>query len=126
LTENLLKWLLFISKAWDKCASEKTQELVDKEIEEVRAFCKRLNFYSVLHIAFLTDVLDYDLYRKIDAVRKERNDLIHQLWIFSHRHDSSALRRKLGELAEVVSELVGIFNQLIKEIGVDGVDEMFL
>ena len=51
---------------------------------------------------------------------------MHQFWLHAHREDTSALRRKLESLATVANDLVGIFNDLTEEIGVDEAYEVFL
>jgi len=66
------------------------------------------------------------LYEKIDGIRKGRNNLIHQLWLYAHRDDFHELRRKLDDLAGVANELVGISNRLTQEIGMEEIWEMSL
>jgi len=120
--ENLLKWLVFVKALWKKADKELPQEEVDK----LRSFCKKLNFYNALNIALSIDLVDLNLYKRIDAIRQERNDMIHQFWIYSQRNNLLVLRKKLEKLAEVANQLVGIFNQLTKEVGVEEVYEIFL
>jgi len=120
--ENLLKWLVFVKILWNKSS----RELIENEVDKLWSYCKRLTFYNALNVALLIDLVDFDLYQRIDAIRKERNDVIHQLWIYDHRNDLLVLRKKLEDLARVADQLVGIFNGLTESIGVDEVCEMFL
>jgi len=92
----------------------------------LRSFCKKLNFYNALYMAFSIDLIDFSLYKRIDMIREERNNVIHQFWMYSHRNNLLVLRKKLEKLAGVASQLVGIFNQLTQEVGVDEVYEIFL
>ena len=121
--ENLLKWLVFVKTIWEKSGKDSINK---KEMEKLRSFCKRLNFYNASNLAFSIDLIDFDLYRKIDAIRDERNNIIHQFWIYSHRNDFLALRKKLEKLARVANQLVEIFNQLAEEIGVEEFYKIFL
>jgi len=114
--ENLLKWLVFVKILWIK--SSKTV-MTKKEGREIRHFCRRLNFYNCLRIALGTDLISYPLYKKLDRVREERNDVVHQLWIYKHRRSNLILRKKLEKLARASSDLVGVFKALTKETGMD-------
>ena len=120
--ENLLKWLVFVKTLWQK--SDK--ELTRKEANKLRSFYKKLNFYNALYMAFSIDLIDFSLYKRIDMIREERNNVIHQFWMYSHRNNLLVLRKKLEKLAGVASQLVRIFNQLTQEVGVDEVYEIFL
>jgi len=119
--ENLLKWLVFVKILWIKSAKE---VMAKKEARDVRRFCRRLNFYNCLRIALGTDLISYPLYRKLDRVREERNDVVHQLWIYKHRRSNLVMRKKLEKIARTSSDLVGVFNALTREIGVDEVYEL--
>ena len=120
--ENLLKWLVFVKILWQKSDKELTQ----KEANKLRSFYKKLNFYNALYMAFSIDLIDFSLYKRIDMIREERNNVIHQFWMYSHRNNLLVLRKKLEKLAGVASQLVRIFNQLTQEVGVDEVYEIFL
>jgi len=121
--ENLLKWLVFVKTTWDKC-SNKT--LTTEEIRRIRSFCKSLNFYSALNIAFSINLIDFGLYAKIDTIREERNNIVHQFWIYGHRGNFLTLRKRLEMLARATNQLVGIFNKLTEKVGVEEVYELFL
>jgi len=120
--EDLLKWLLFVKLLWDKSI----RFLPDEEIERLQQYCKGLSFYNAQQITFAVGVVDWGLFSRIDTIRSERNDFVHQFWLHAHREDPSALRRKLESLAAVANDLVGIFNDLTENIGVNEVFEIFL
>ena len=120
--ENLLKWLVYIKILWDK--AEKGS--IVRQLGKVRKFCKRLTFISALNMAYSINLIDFKLYEKLDSIREERNDIVHQLWIYTHRDNRLVLRKKLEKLARTTNELVGIFGKLTDEIGVDEVYDMFL
>jgi len=120
--ENLLKWLVFVKILWKKPGEELTHE----EVNKLKSFCKRLNFYNALNVSYSIDLIDSNLYSGIDKVRDERNNVIHQFWIYSHRNNLLVLRKKLEKLARVANQLVGIFNQLTREVGVEEVYKIFL
>jgi len=119
--ENLLKWLVWIKLMW-----EKEEPLTVDTMLKLRSFCRKLNFYNALNIGFSIDLIDLDLYKRIDAIRDERNNVVHQLWLYRHRNKMSVLRKQLEKLARVSNQLVEIFNQLTGEIGIEEVYRMFL
>jgi hypothetical protein len=73
--EDTLTWLVFI-----QILSKKSEKGVmpKEEFEDLKDYCNQLNFYSLLNIGLSIDLLDYNLYRKLDYARRERNRLIHQ------------------------------------------------
>lgn len=119
--ENLLKWLVFAKLLW-----EINRILSDEEIKTLRQFCKRLTFYNAQHVALAVSIIDWRLFKRLDAIRQQRNDVIHQLWLYAHRSNNLVLRKNLEKLAGVASDLVQIFNRSTQEIGVEEVYEVFL
>ena len=89
------------------------------EIEQLRQYCNQLSLYQLLNLGLSVDLLSYSLFRKLDAVRIERNQLVHQYWLYRHKGKTHILRKKLEKLARVVNALVGKFNDLIEETGMD-------
>lgn len=120
--ENLLKWLVFIKLLWEKF--DKT--LRKEEIEIIRLLAKDLRFYDVLRISYSIKLIDFKLFKRLDEIRKERNNVVHQFWLYTHRKDRRVLRKKLEKLALTANSLIGVFNELTEEIGVDEVYEIFL
>jgi len=120
--ENILKWLVFVKILWEKA----DKELPEEEVNSLQSFCKKLSFYNALNIALSIDLIDFRLYKRINAIREERNNVIHQFWIYRQRNNLLVLRKKLEKLARVSNQLVGIFNQLTQEIGIEEIYEIFL
>ena len=120
--ENLLKWLIYVNVVWKKCgrALLPSEEVISgKEVESIEKICGDLRFYDSLQIALLIDLVDLKLYRRIDRIRYDRNNLIHQFWIYTIRDDFRELRRKLLDLVGVANELVRICKKLSKEMSPD-------
>ncbi len=122
--ENLLVWLLYINTLWE--IYSKPVKISSKDMEDAERFFQRLSFYNSIWMALSTKLIDISLWRRIDKLRRERNSIVHQLWLYEHRGDTSQLRKKLEELAGVANDLVGIFKRLTKKIGVDEVYRIIL
>jgi uncharacterized coiled-coil DUF342 family protein len=69
--------------------------------------------------------IDYKLYKRVDGVREERNDVIHQLWVYQHRQNRAIIRKKLEKLAHVANDLVGACNKIRKEVRTDQIWKIF-
>lgn len=119
--ENLLKWLVWMKSMW-----ERDEPFGVDVMSKMRTFYRGVSFYEALNIAFSINLIDLKLFEKIDTIRKERNNVIHQLWIYGERNRLLLLRKRLERLARVANDLVGISNELINEIGVDNVYRMTL
>jgi hypothetical protein len=119
--ENLLKWIVYTDIMWEKYSKRilRVTKSVRKEQKEIHQFCKRLSFYYALRIALARGWIDYGLYKKLEAIRVERNNVVHQLWIYQHRNNRLIIRKKLEKLALATNDLVGVFNRMVKRIGVD-------
>jgi len=115
--EDMLKWLIFVQIIWNK--SEKGVIRDDGEFEQIRQYCNQLNLYQLLNLGLSVDLLSYSLFRRLDAVRVERNQLVHQYWLYAHRGKAQILRKKLEKLARVANALVGKMNNLIEQTGMD-------
>ena len=114
--EDMLRWLVFTQIIWNK--SEKGV-MPDGELEQLRQYCNQLSLYQLLNLGLSVDLLSYSLFRKLDAVRIERNQLVHQYWLYLHKGKTHILRKKLEKLAKVANALVGKLNDLIEETGMD-------
>jgi len=120
--EGMLKWLISVKAGWMKTdrALPPSDELVSgeefKSIEEISA---KLTSYDCLQFAFLIDVVDLKLYRRLLGINTERNKLIHKFWIHSSRDDFRAFRRILEDLANVPNEFSDIISKLSKEMSPD-------
>lgn len=121
LIENILKWLVFIKIFWSKC----DRPIPESELESLKQFCNQQDFYSALHLALVTDLIKHPLFRRIDKIRSERNDIVHQCYLFTHRRNRRVLRAKLQRLVAITDDLFVIFNGLIEETGADDSYEIF-
>jgi len=121
LIENVLKWLVFLKVVWDKCE----RVLPEREIESLRQFCNQHDFYSALNLAFVTGLIKHPLFRRIDQIRKERNDVVHQCYLFTHRRNRRVLRAKLEKVVSVAGDLFVVFNDLVAETGADDSHDVF-
>jgi hypothetical protein len=122
LIENLLKWSLFVKIFWDRMDKEPN----GKELTKLSSFCGDLSFYNALNMGLSLKLIDFTLYNKMDKVRLERNDIIHQLWIYDHRSNPVVLRKTLEKLATVAKQLTSVVSQLTNEIGVEGIYKLKL
>jgi hypothetical protein len=119
--ENILKWFVFMKLIW-----QIGRILEEKEVTALRRYCRKLSFYEALQQAFALGIIDWKLFRRLDNIREERNDIIHQFWLYTHRGNNAVLRKKLEKLARAASDLVGNINLLMKEIGVEEAFQLFL
>lgn len=124
LTENLLKWLIFMKVLWDRSASPSLAK--DAEVKMIEEFARDLSFYSALRSAYAVRLIDFQLFRGLDHIRRRRNDIIHQFWLYSDRENSLVLRRELEMLAAETDRLIGVFKKLVNKIGVDETINIFL
>jgi len=120
--ENLLKWLVFIKLLWEKFDNP----ISEAEIKTIRSFAKDLRFHDVLRLSYSIKLIDFKLFKRLDKIKEERNNVIHQYWLYTHRKDKRVLRKKLEKLASTANSLIGIFNKLTEEVGVDEVYQIFL
>jgi hypothetical protein len=111
LIDNVLKWLVFLKVVWDKCE----RALPEREIESLRQFCNPQDFLSTPYLALVTGLIKHPLFRRIDQIRKERNDVVHQCYLFTHRRNRRVLRAKLEKIVSVAGDLFLVFKALIAE-----------
>ena len=114
--EDILKWLVFTQIVWNK--SEKGV-MPNGEFEQIRQYCNQLSLYQLLNLGLSVDLLSFSLFRRLDAVRVERNQIVHQYWLYVHKSKTHILRKKLEKLARVANALVGELNDLIEKTGMD-------
>lgn len=121
--ENLLKWMVAVQILWDRSDSERRNsgEINDEENKKMKIFFKSLTFYQAQNLALSLGVIDLNLYKQIEQIRKQRNDILHDLWLFEHRNDNKKLRIELENIANITNDLIQVFNELTEEIGVDEV-----
>lgn len=122
MMENVLKWLVFYKSVWDKC----NRVLSEGEIESLRQFCNQLDFHSAQNVALVNGLISHSLFRRIDKIRRERNDLLHQCYLFTHRRNPKVLRAKLKGIVSVADALFRIFNRLVIKSGADDSYDVFM
>lgn len=121
LIENVLKWLVFLKVVWDKS----DRVLPEREVESLKQFCNQQDFYSALNLALVTGLIKHSLFRRIDKIRKERNDVVHQCYLFTHRRNSRVLRSRLEKIVSIAGDLFVVFNNLVEETGADDSYDIF-
>ena len=121
LIENVLKWLVFVKVVWDKC----DRVLPARELDTLKEFCNQQDFHSALNLALATNLIKHPLFRRIDMVRRERNDMVHQFYLFTHRRNPRVLRAKLERLVRIADDLFVVFNSLVEETGADDSYDFF-
>lgn len=121
LLENVLKWLVYVKILWERS----DHFMRDREVDVMRQFCNQQDFYSMLNLALVTGLIDHKLFNRIDEIRRERNDMFHQYYLFTHRKNQRVLRSKLVKLVGVAEDLFVIFNALIQELGFDETLDVF-
>ena len=122
LIENILKVALYYRMTLDrvdKLATEEADDDAISEIMEVFEFVHKLDFYKSLRLALSIGLIDYNFFRELDRIRKNRKNVAHQLWLLKNRKDRASLRKELENLATQGSVLVDILNKLIDEVGLD-------
>lgn len=120
--ENVLKWLVYANALWTRSA----KKITPKDLREIRNYCKKLNFFGAISVAYIDGLIDLKLYERLHKIREERNTIIHKFWIYQRKGDLRVFRKKLEKLATTANSLVGVFNRLTKKIGVDEVYEIAL
>jgi len=121
LIENVLKWLVYLKVIWDKC----DRLLPQREVDILKQFCNQQDFRSALNLALVTGLVGHRLFSRIERVRRERNDVIHQCYLFTHRRNRRVLRARLEKLVSVADALFRVFARLIQETGADDSYEIF-
>jgi hypothetical protein len=124
LTENLLKYLVATKICWDESCiqSEKSDKGEEYSVDfgEIRDKAKDYSFNVTIDRARALGLISEDLKNRLHELRKERNDLIHELYLFQERNDAEFMRENLIRVKGIVMELTAIFEELIyEEIGVD-------
>ena len=122
LIENLMKWIVYSDILWKKYRRKKrVTQNVRREQREIHQFVKRLGFYETVRIALVSGLIDYKLYKKVEGIRTERNNVVHQLWIYQHRHNRAVIRKKLEKLILVTGEIMYVSIATERRIKVDAV-----
>lgn len=120
--EDIMKWLVFTQIVWNKSRNP-VRNMAPGEVEQIRGYCNQLNFNALLNVGLAVDLLDFNLFNQLNSIRSERNTVVHQYWLYTHKGDRDIFRVKLEDLAGVVQKLVECLNRLVNEAG--GLDDAF-
>ncbi len=128
VTENFLKFLVATQECWDESGKqiEKSDkgQTYDVDFGNIREKAKNYRFKNAIDKAKAQKLIPDELYAKIDKVREERNDFIHELWIFSERDNAEVMLKMLLNIRSIVIELTRIFEKLVyDEIGLGSEDD---
>ncbi|MCX6688871.1 MAG: hypothetical protein NTZ39_04150 [Methanoregula sp.] len=125
LIENLLKYSIYLKMTWNlteiQSGQSVSREELLKKFKSARDFCKNLSFYQAGELALGINLIEYPLYQKVSQIRKSRNNLIHQYWLFEYQKNPKKLKVILEGDIEASKEIVRILLTLQKEIGSEGV-----
>ena len=127
LVENLLKFLVATKDCWDETCrkvdkavikEKKTGKTVpDEELkvdfEVLRSNAKELNFNNTINRACSLKLITEEQKKKLHTFRDERNNLVHQLYLFDNRNNPTIMRGKLLEAEAITKELIDIFEDLL-------------
>lgn len=122
LLEYLTKWLTFVKILWDKSKNE----IRDGEAQTLRNFFTESSYATNLYLCYSTSLIDYPVFQELLRLKNQRNDFVHDFWLLSSQTLPSELREELEKLAHAANALVGIFNKLTEEVGVDEVYDLFM
>jgi len=130
VTENFLKFLVATHECWDE--SGKQMEMADKgktydvDFGSIRDKAKNYRFKNAIDKAKTQKLISDDLYKKIDTIREERNDFIHELWTFKEKDNGEVMLKMLLNVRSIIVEITQVFEKLVyEEIGL-GSDDDFL
>ena len=118
LAEFMLKWITFIEGMW-RPATKVAQKDFLLLWDSYQEFFAKTTLYNLIREAFLLQIIDLDLYKSLDKMRKERNELVHKLWIENKRNDFRFLRNKLEFYASIENRLVKRFNRISNKVGIE-------
>lgn len=126
LVENMLKYLISQKECWNEnskkvdaaIAKEKETGITvsDSELEvdfgAIRDKAFDLTFNNAINKARSLKIITEELKDKLHAIRLNRNNIIHQLYLFKNRNDSEIMRAELESVASVMTELIPVFERL--------------
>ena len=120
----LIKYLVATKICWDESCIQSDKidngEEYSVDFGEIRETAKDYSFNVTIDRARALGLISEDLKNRLHELRKERNDLIHELYLFQERNDAEFMRENLIRVKGIVMELTAIFEELIyEEIGVD-------
>lgn len=122
--ENILTWLLWTHMIWNNSGPEHNNE--QDLPRKLTALCETLTFREALKLAYAKHLISSNLYKKLNSIRTSRNNLVHQLWLYSHRNDPAILRCELETLADVSNQLITMVVRMNDRYGLGGIYDVYL
>jgi hypothetical protein len=128
--ENILKYSVFLNRSWDQngidvdCGISLEQNR--EHYQKIQKECSRYTFYQSQEKAHELVLIDDKLYSEINDVREERNDMVHQFWLYAHRKNTKVLERKLKRLVRISKKLIKVFEKISRNIGIDAIFDVSL
>jgi len=123
LIENILKYTVFLKRSWDQNCSDVDNDLplekISEHTEKIHKECSKYNFYKSLENAHELGLIDDKLQSMINEIREERNDMVHQFWLYAHRKNPHVLEKKLKKIVRISKKTIKPFVKLSREIGID-------
>ena len=124
--ENILKYVIFLKLAWDQIQIDVEKGIPPQDnFNRIMEKCRELSFYQAHKKALELNLIDEKLESKIFQIRNERNDLLHQFWLYRHRKNSKLLKRNLTRLIQPARKILKIFEKMVMTIGVEEVFDTF-
>lgn len=128
--ENILKYTVFLNRSWDQngidvyngISFEKNSE----HYQKIQKECSKYTFYQSQEKAHELTLINEKLYSEINEVREERNDMVHQFWLYAHRKNTQVLERKLKRLVRISKKLIKAFEKISRKIGIDAIFDVSL
>lgn len=115
LLENTLKWMVFVQLLWNQAGE---RSAVDQDqVDELSDYAGRLRFSDAIDTAHAVGAIDIDLKGRLNAIREERNDILHEFWLYEHRGDGRVLRQKLEKVARATHDLLNSIEHMAQSVG---------
>jgi len=123
--ENILKYTGFLKRSWDQNCIDVDNDLplekISENTEKIHKECSKYNFYQSHENAHELGLIDNKLRLMINEIREERNDMVHQFWLYAHRKKPQTLERKFKKLVRISKKTIKPFVKISREIGIDEV-----
>ncbi|MGB8220080.1 MAG: hypothetical protein WCE46_06815 [Methanoregula sp.] len=120
LIESTLKYMVFLQMALNlgllHVRMKTSQEDFHFKMDELKLYCQNLSFYQAQHLALCSNVINEELYKKIDKIRIERNDWIHQTWLLQLTSTPNKLKEDLERVNDTFWEVTQAFGDLVNDI----------
>jgi len=123
LIEEALRLTVFTYSSMEIAPAGSKRDVVGKReysdyIKELMSYFRDTNFYNLIRWALILKLIDSNLFKDLEKIRKERNELVHKIWAEFRKQNNAYLRRKLEFYGRVCSEVLELFGKIypLKEI----------